>query len=171
MDRVSEHGSDDASPSPPSHPSSPYATGGGGTSFEHRVGALCLARLLSSTWMSELGSRAPTRVAFQQAPTSAVDDVVLVTDAKDGAPSIRLAIACRRRPTFTRSHSPTKELFNSLVRADVAAERSLEVDERIAIAVSGYQRGAREVAELAGLARNQSESDALFTLDTRARYP
>ena len=36
-------------------PSSPYATGGGGVRFEDRVGALCLARLLTGTVMSELG--------------------------------------------------------------------------------------------------------------------
>jgi hypothetical protein len=145
-------------------PSSPYATGGGGIRFEHRVGALCLARLLSGTVMSELGERMPTRVAFQQAATSAVDDLVLVADAGNGARSIRLAIACRTRPRFARSNGQTKELFVSLVRADLAADSIPEVENRIAIAVSGHQSGAREVADLAGLARNQGDAAAHFSL-------
>lgn len=143
---------------------SPYATGGGGIRFEHRVGALCLARLLTGTVMSELGERTPTRVAFQQAATSAVDDLVLETDAGNGARGIRLAIACRRRPQFTRGNTQTMELFVSLVRADLAADSSAEVEDRIAIAVSGHQGGAREVAELAGLARNQRNAAAYFSL-------
>jgi hypothetical protein len=145
-------------------PSSPYATGGGGTKFEHRVGALCLARLLSGTVVSELGERTPTRVAFQQAATSAVDDIVLLADAENGARSIRLAIACRRRPKFVRSNGKTKELVVSLVRADLAADSSSEIEDRIAIAVSGHQGGAKEVAELAGLARNQYDAAAYFSL-------
>lgn len=145
-------------------PSSPYATGGGGIRFEHRVGALCLARLLSGTVMSELGERTPTRVDFQQAAASAVDDLVLVADAGNGARSIRLAIACRRCPRFTRSNGQTKKLFVSLVRADLAADSSPEVEDRIAIAVSGHQGGAREVAELAGVARNQGNAAAYFSL-------
>ena len=145
-------------------PSSSYATGGGGISFEHRIGAFCLTRLLSGAVMSELGERAPTEVRFQQAPASAVDDLVLVADAGSGDQSIRLSIACRRRPVFTRSNEKTRELFVSFVRADLAAEDSSDVEEGIAIAVSGHQGGAREVAELAALARNQSDAAAYFAL-------
>jgi hypothetical protein len=162
-----EHDADDKPRSATAQPSSPYATGGGGVRFEHRVGALCLARLLSGTVMPELGDRAPTRVAFQQAPVSAVDDLVLVADGEVGSPSIRLAVACRRRPRFTRSNEPTRELFVSLVSAELAADGSSEVEDRIAIAVSGYQGGAEEVAELAGLARNQPDGGAYFTLINR----
>jgi hypothetical protein len=161
---MTEQDADDASRSAAAQSSSPYATGGGGVRFEHRMGALCLARLLSGTVMSELGDRAPTVVAYQQAPTSAVDDLVLVADAEPGSPGIRLAIACRRRPQFTRSNEETKDLFVSLVRDSLAADASLEVEDRIAIAVSGHQRGAREVAELAGLARNQRDAAAYFAL-------
>jgi hypothetical protein len=114
--------------------------------------------------MSELGGRTPTRVAFQQGTTSAVDDLVLVAGAGNGARSIRLAIACRRHPRFTRSNGQTKALFVSLVRADLAADSSPEVEDRIAIAVSGHQGGAREVAELAGLARNQGDAATYFSL-------
>lgn len=143
--------------------SSPYASGGGGVRFEHRFGALCLARLLSGTVMPELGDRAPTRVAFQQAPGSAVDDLVLVAEAEAGYRAVRLAIACRRRPQFIRSNRETKDLVLSLVKADIAAD-SCEIEIRIAVAVSGRQAGAGEVAELACLARNQSSSAAYFSL-------
>lgn len=144
--------------------SSPYAAGGGGFSFERRVGAYCLARLLGGTVMSELGERTPTRVGFQQKATSAVDDLVLVTDVGNGARSIRLAVACRRRPQITRGNRETKELFVSLVRADLAADRSADVEDRIAIAVSGHQGAAKEVAQLAGLARNQRSAAAYFSM-------
>jgi len=145
-------------------PSSPYAAGGGGFSFERRVGAYCLARLLSGTVMSVLSERTPTRVGFQQRATSAVDDLVLVTDAGDGARSMRLAVACRRRPQITRGNRETKELFVSLVRADLAADRSADVEDRIAIAASGRQGAAKEVAQLAGLARNQRSAAAYFSM-------
>lgn len=167
-----EQDTDDTPRSATAQPSSPYATGGGGVRFEHRVGALCLARLLSGTVMPELRDRAPTRVAFQQAPASAVDDLVLMADGAVGSPSIRLAVACRRSPQFTRSNEPTRKLFVSLVSADLAADGSPEVESRIAIAVSGRQSGAREVAELAGLARNQPDDAAYFTLiNSLGRFP
>src|SRR3954467_6511968 len=143
--------------------SSPYATGGGGVRFEHRVGALCLAQLLSGAVMSELDQRAPTHVAFQQAPFSVVDDVVLRADAQSGSPTVCLAIAGRPRPQFRRRNSKTKDLFASLVRADIAADSS-EVEDRIAVAVSAHQRGAGEVGELGSLARNQHNAAAYFSL-------
>jgi hypothetical protein len=114
--------------------------------------------------MSELGERTPSRVDFQQSGTSAVDDLVLVTDAGHNGRSIHLAIACRRRPLFTGANAKTKKLFVKLVQADLVADNSPDVEDRIAIAVSGHQGGAREVAELAGLARNQSDAAAYFSL-------
>jgi hypothetical protein len=144
--------------------SSPYATGGGGFRFEHRFGAVCLARLLSRSLMSELRDRAPTRVAFQQAAVSTIDDLVLMADAENGSQPVRLVIACRRRPRFTQGNAETKELFVSLVRADMAADDPSDNEERIAIVVSGNQGGAREVAELAEIARNQTDSAAYFAL-------
>jgi hypothetical protein len=114
--------------------------------------------------MSELGERRPARVKFQQAPSSAVDDLVVEADTGTGERCIRLSIACRTRPLFTRRNEKTKELFVSLVRADLAADDSSDVEERIAIAVSGHQGGAKEVAKLAALARNQSDATAYTSL-------
>jgi hypothetical protein len=114
--------------------------------------------------MSELGERTPTRVSFQQGATSAIDDLILLADTGNGTRTIRLAIACRRRPKFVRSNDQTKDLFISLVQADLAADGSPEIEDRIAVVVSGHQNGASEVAELAGIARNQADPAAYFSL-------
>ena len=142
--------------------SSPYATGGGGFTFEHRVGAVYLARLITSTPLSELGERAVGRVAFQQAASSAVDDLVVTGISDNQSVLIRLAVACRRCPQFTRGNAKTKELFTQLVRASKAAEGDSDAELRLAIAVAGNQGGAGEVSELAGIARNQHGASAFF---------
>ena len=57
---------------------SPYATGGGGVTFERKVAVQYLARLLAGDGTSELGDgRRVVSVAFQQAPEHPVDDLVV----------------------------------------------------------------------------------------------
>jgi hypothetical protein len=145
---------------------SPYATGGGGTRLEHRLGTVLLVRLLTAGPVFELDERAPERVAFQQAPTAYVDDLVVTARAADGAASVRLDIAVRRAPSFIRSDTKTAELVKALVRADLAAERSADalVERRLAVAVSGRQTHAQEIAELAVVARGQSTADEFVEL-------
>lgn len=145
---------------------SPYATGGGGTRFEHRLGTVLLVRLLTAQPVFELAEQAPERVAFQQAPAASVDDLVVTARAADGAPSVRLDIAVRRTPNFVRSDTKTAELVKALVRADLAAERSADplVERRLAVAVSGRQTHAQEIAELAVVARGQSNADEFVEL-------
>jgi hypothetical protein len=143
---------------------SPYSTGGGGFTFEHRVGAVYLARLITNHPLSELSERPLGRVAFQQAPTSAVDDLVVTSTKDDQSTSIRLAIACRRRPQFTRGNAKTRELLAQLVRASKAAEADQVVEQRLAIALAGRQGSALEVSELARVARNQHDSAGFFEL-------
>ena len=145
---------------------SPYATGGGGTRLEHRLGTVLLVRLLNAGSVFELDERAPERVAFQKAPTAIVDDLVVTARAADGAASVRVDIAVRRTPRFIRSDTKTAELVKALVRADLAAERSAEplVEHRLAVAVSGRQTHAQEVAELAVVARGQSTADEFVEL-------
>ncbi len=156
---TSESGSGSAT-----EPGNPYATGGGGVTFEHRVGALYLARLITSSPLSELDERTVRRVAFQQAPSSVVDDLVVTATSDDDTTPIRLAIACRRRPQFTRGNAKTKQLFAQLVRASKAAEDNRDVDHRLAIVVAGNQGGAQEVSDLAGVARNQHDPAEFFAL-------
>jgi hypothetical protein len=147
---------------------SPYSTGGGGTRFEHRLGALFLVRLLSGTSVSELGEQAPNHIAFQQASKTTVDDLVLTAPTADGHSVVRLEIAVRRAPKFILSDKKTNELVLALVRADLAAERAADpsTQRRFAVAVSGHPTHAREVAELAVVARGQSSAEAFFDLVT-----
>lgn len=145
---------------------SPYSTGGGGTRLEHRLGTVFLVRLLTAASVQELAERAPERVAFQQAPATSVDDLVITAPAADGVSSVRLEIAVRRSPKFIRSDRKTIELVEALVRADLDAERNSDplIERRLAVAVSGRQTHAQEIAELAVAARGQSNADAFVEL-------
>jgi hypothetical protein len=144
---------------------SPYSTGGGGTRFEHRLGTVFLVRLLTAQPVLELGEQAPDRVAFQQSPATSVDDLVVASSAEGGT-SIRLEIAVRRAPKFIRSDKKTNELVAALVRADLDAERDSDplVERRLAVAVSGRQTHAQEIAELAVAARGQSAAGEFVDL-------
>ncbi len=144
---------------------SPYSTGGGGTRLEHRLGTVLLVRLLTAGPVVELGDRAPDRIAFQQSPATSVDDLVATASAAGGT-SIRLEIAVRRTPKFIRSDKKTNELVATLVRADLDAERDSEplIERRLAVAVSGQQTHAQEIAELAVAARGQSTADEFVEL-------
>jgi hypothetical protein len=120
--------------------------------------------LITNSPLSELDERVVATVAFQQAPSSAVDDLVVTARSNDGSIPIGLAIACRRRPQFTRGNAKTKELFAQLVHASRAADDDNDVDQRLAVAVAGSQGGALEVSELAGVARNQHDPAGFFDL-------
>ncbi|MCU1487391.1 MAG: hypothetical protein JWN67_4137 [Actinomycetia bacterium] len=144
---------------------SPYSTGGGGTRFEHRLGAVLLVRLLTGGAVLELDDRSPDRVAFQQSPSTSVDDLV-ATASLSATTSIRLEIAVRRAPKFIRSDRKTGELVAALVRADLDAERNEQSYEerRLAVAVSGPQKHAQELAELAVVARGQATAEEFVEL-------
>lgn len=144
---------------------SPYSTGGGGTRFEHRLGAVFLVRLLTGGAVLELGDRAPSQVAFQQSPPTRVDDIVVTASVPEGL-SVRLETAVRRAPKFIGSHKKTNELVTTLVREDLEAERNPRplVDRRLAVAVSGRQTHAQEIAELAAVARGHSTAEEFFEL-------
>jgi hypothetical protein len=143
---------------------SPYSTGGGGVTFEHRLGALLLTRLLTGGPVTALDELAPERVALQQAPDWIVDDAVVTARSGGGTTAIRLAIAARRRPRFIASDTTTGELITTLVRADIAADRDSDttVHHRLAIAVSGQQKAAQEVAELTAVARGKADVDDFY---------
>lgn len=145
---------------------SPYATGGGGTRLEHRLGAVLLAHLLTGSPLSELDERPLTQVAFQQSTSSRVDDLVVTAAAPDGVSSFRLDIAVRRTPKFVRSHKPTNDLMVALVAEDIAADDDPDerLQRRLAVAVSGPQTHAQQVAELAVVARAQPTADEFFRL-------
>ena len=81
------------------HPSvgmSPYATGGGGVSFERKVAVRYLAHLLVSDGAVELGDgRSVVSVSFQQAPDYPVDDLIIA--------AARLVRRSRNRRCCSRS--------------------------------------------------------------------
>lgn len=127
---------------------------------------MLLVRLLTGTLVHELAERTPARVSLQQGHLTSVDDIVLHAPAPDGVSAVRLEIAVRRRPKFIQSDTPTGKLVLALVRADLAAERESNpsLERRLAVAVSGQQSHARELAELAHLARAQSSAKDFFAL-------
>lgn len=145
---------------------SPYSTGGGGFTFEHRVGALLLARMLTGGPVTAMDDRAPQSVAFQQSPVAFADDLVVTTPAADGVTTVRLDIAVRRTPRFIKSHKTTCDLVETLVRADLAAEGEGDptLDHRLVVAVSGRQTHAQQIADLALVARGQASAEAFEAL-------
>lgn len=157
---------------------SPYATGEGGTRLESRLGTVVLVRLLAAQPVFELDERAPERVMFQQAPDATVDDLICPSRAADDA-TAPLDIAVRRAPSLVRSHTKAGDLVGALVKAALDAERSVEplVERRLAVAVSGQQQQAQQVAELAVVACGQSNASEFVELvrtqgkfRTRARF-
>ena len=133
--------------------------------LERRVGVWYLSLLLTGETSPELGDdRRVSRVAFQQAPYVAVDDVVLhATRPGESAPSLRLAIGVRRRPNFVRSDQDTSKLVVEYVRA-LLREPEDGLDYRLGLAVAGDQTHTRQLAQLAVLARMQSTESEFFEL-------
>ncbi|MET3567968.1 hypothetical protein ABIC47_003482 [Leifsonia sp. 563] len=143
--------------------SSPYSTGGGGVTFERRVAASYLAALLNDETGPGLGGRRVVQVAFQQAPTEAVDDLVIrAQDADDASPSFTVAVGIRRHPRITTSDEDTRKLLADYIRSLVQAEK-IGSDQEYFLVVAGPQTAAGQLAALCSLARTSSE-DAYFQL-------
>lgn len=144
---------------------SPYATGGGGVTFERKVAVNYLARLLTGDGASELGDgRRVVSVSFQQAPEHAVDDLV-VSAAREGETeaSLVLAIGVRRAPDLVQSDESTKKLISAFVRG-VANAPTNGVEHRFALVVAGRQQHAEQLAVLADVAAHQIEASGFFDL-------
>ena len=144
---------------------SPYATGGGGVTFERKVAVQYLAHLLVGDSAYELGDgRHVVSVAFQQAPVHSVDDLVVSAARPDELhPSLVLTIAVRRSPNLVVSDESTRELIRQFVRAVIDAP--VEVPEtRLGLVVAGPQRHAEQLAILAGLAAVQMDAPGFFDL-------
>ena len=76
---------------------SPYATGAGGVTFEHKAAAMYLARLLVDDAGAGVGGRRVVSVGFQQAPAHPVDDLVVQAQRPEELePSLVLALGVRR---------------------------------------------------------------------------
>ena len=144
---------------------SPYATGGGGVTFERKVAVQYLAHLLVGDGAVDLGDgRRVVCVAFQQAPDFAVDDLVVhAADADESAPSLVLAVGVRRSPNLVQSDERARQLFRQFVAAVTSAPAD-GPDHRLCLVVSGPQPHAQQLAELTSLASVQADARGFFDL-------
>ena len=144
---------------------SPYATGGGGVTFERKVAVRYLARLLLGDGASELGDgRRVVSVAFQQAPDHPVDDLVVRAARPDeGEPSRVLAVAVRRTPELVSSDESTRKLVRAFVDAVIKAPTD-GPEHRWCLVVAGLQPHAEQLAKLADVAAAQMDAPGFFDL-------
>jgi DNA replication protein DnaC len=144
---------------------SPYATGGGGVTFERKVAVQYLAHLLLGDGATELGDgRVAVSVAFQQAPEHSVDDLAIRAAREDELePSLVLAVAVRRAPNLVQSDDASKKLIRSFVQEVVNAPAE-GPEHRVALIVAGAQDHAKQLETLAGLASNQMDGASFFAL-------
>ena len=144
---------------------SPYATGGGGVTFERKVAVQYLAHLLLGDGAVEFGEgRRAVSVAFQQAPDYPVDDLVIqAARPEEVEPSLELALGVRRSPNLVSSDEPTRKLIREFVRAVINAPAD-GPESRLGLVVAGPQRHAEQLGELAGLAATQMDAPSFFTL-------
>ena len=144
---------------------SPYATGGGGVTFERKVAVQYLAHLLVGDGAAELGDgRRVVSVAFQQAPDHPVDDLVVhAARADEREPSLVLALGVRRSPRMVPSDADTRRLIRGFVSA-VTSAPSDGREHRLALVVAGPQRHAEQLATLADHAAVQMDAPGFFEL-------
>ena len=144
---------------------SPYATGGGGVTFERKVAVKYLAHLLVGDGASELGDgRSVVSVEFQQAPDHPVDDLVVTAAYPDESlPSLVLALGIRRSPNLVPSDASTRKLIQQFVRA-VRNAPTDGPEHRLGLVVAGPQPHAEQLAKLAGLAAVQMDAPRFFDL-------
>ncbi|WP_153011629.1 hypothetical protein [Serinicoccus chungangensis] len=144
---------------------SPYATGGGGVTFERKVAVRYLGQLLTGLGASELGEgRSVVAVAFQQSPEHAADDLVIRAKRPDeDKPSLVLGLAVRRAPSIVKCDEKSRKLVGSFL-AELANDLGEDVEHQVGLVVAGHQAHASQLAELAGLARGQSDAASFVAL-------
>ncbi|GAB3805619.1 hypothetical protein GCM10028798_27790 [Humibacter antri] len=144
---------------------SPYATGGGGVTFERKVAVRYLVQLLTGLGSSDLGDgRSVVSVAFQQSPEHTADDLIVrAKRPTEAAPSLVLALAVRRAPSIVKGDEKTRKLIGSLL-GELAKDVGPDVEHEIGLVVAGHRAHASQLAELAGLARGQSDAASFVAL-------
>ena len=151
---------------------SPYATGGGGVTFERKVAVQYLAHLLVGDGATELGDgRRVLSVAFQQAPQHPVDDLVVSAARTDELqPSLVLSLGVRRSPKFVMSDESTRKLIQEFVRAVINTPTD-GPEHRLGLVVAGPQPHAEQLATLTSLAATQMGAPGFFDLvQTSSRF-
>ena len=144
---------------------SPYATGGGGVTFERKVAVQYLAHLLVGDSAKELGDgRRVVSVAFQQAPVHSPDDLVVSAARPDELQaSLVIAIAVRRSPNLVVSDENVRDLIRQFIRAVIDAP-TVGPETRLGLVVAGPRRHAEQLAKLADLAVVQMDAPGFFDL-------
>ena len=144
---------------------SPYATGGGGVTFERKVAVQYLAHLLVGETASELGDgRRVVSVGFQQAPNHSPDDLVVhAARHNEEQASLVLAIAVRRSLKLVESDDRARGLIRQFVRA-VTDLPATGPEPRLGLVVAGPQRHAEQLAKLTRLAAAQRDASGFFDL-------
>jgi DNA-binding transcriptional ArsR family regulator len=144
---------------------SPYATGGGGVTFERKVAVGYLAHLVLGDGAVELGDgRFVVSVAFQQAPEHSVDDLVVRAARVDELePSLVLAVGVRRSPDLVQSDESTRKLIRAFVQ-EIIESSANGPEYRVALVVAGLQNHAEQLAWLAGLASKHMDAPSFFSL-------
>ena len=144
---------------------SPYATGGGGVTFERKVAVQYLAHLLVGDGAVEFGEgRRAVSVAFQRAPDYPVDDLVIcAARSEEVEPSLELALGVRRSPKLILSDESTQKLVREFVRAviNVSADNT---EARLGLVVAGPQPHAQQLSVLCNLASVQMDATGFFDL-------
>ena len=127
---------------------SPYASGGGGVTFERKVAVQYLSHLLVGE------GRHAVSVAFQQAPDHPVDDLVVYAARPDEfEPSLLLALEVRRSPNLVSSDKLAQALIQKFVRSLVnqptsVMERYLGLVLVFIIPSPGEHRNSRPLEDL-----------------------
>lgn len=144
---------------------SPYATGGGGVTFERKVAVQYLAHLLVGDGAKELGDgRRVMSVEFQQAPEHPVDDLVVSAALPDEMqPSRVLTIAVRRSPNLVASDESTRKLVRQFVQ-EIANAPTGGPERRMCLVVAGPKEHANQLSKLASHATVQMNADGFFNL-------
>ena len=144
---------------------SPYATGGGGITFERRVGVKFLAHLLVGDGTVEIGiGRSVVSVAFQQAPDYLVDDLVVsAAFPGESEPSMVLVLAVRRRPNIVQSDESTRKLIRAFV-SDIVNTRADGPEHQWGLVVAGSQQHAKQLSTLSEHAATQMAAPGFFDL-------
>ena len=161
----SEGSESDTSAKEASSGMSPYATGGGGVTFEWKVAAQYLARLLVGDSAVEFGEgRCAVSVAFQQAPDHPVDDlVVCAARPEELEPSWEIALEVRRSPNLVSCDESTQGLIRKFVRALIDGQPD-GLERRLGLVVAGTQTHAQQLGKLADLAAAQMDAPGFFKL-------
>lgn len=148
---------------------SPEATGGRGTTLEHRYGGSLLAALITHTPVSGLGSGlVPVRVGFQQ--DAPVDDFMVYAES-DGA-AVTWHVAARRRPVLGSSDDKTVALFASFLGLAAGAIAEMEAGSvLLGLVVKGPYGPAEQLATLCEVASTQVSADTFRAAIARRSAP